>query len=45
MNVQRYAIEIEHIIRDVFSCERFGFEGVTDSDFIRTQPFIVLLHL
>ncbi len=43
MNGQRYAIEIEHIIRNVFSCERFGFGGVVDSDFIRTQPFIAII--
>lgn len=43
MNGQSYAIEIEHIIREVFSCERFGFGGVANSDFIRSQPFIAII--
>ena len=42
-NGQRYAIEIEHIIKDVFSCERFGFGGVANSDFIRSQPFTAII--
>lgn len=42
-NGQRYAIEIEHIITDVFSCERFGFGGVVNSDFIRSQPFTAII--
>ena len=43
MNGQSYAIEIEHIIRDVFSCERFGFGGIANSDFIRYQPFNAII--
>lgn len=43
MNGQSYAIEIEHIIREVFSCERFGFGGVANSDFIRSQPFTAII--
>lgn len=43
MNEQSYAIEIEHIIKDVFSCERLGFEGVVDSNFIRSQPFTAII--
>ncbi|SMB88747.1 hypothetical protein SAMN00017405_0519 [Desulfonispora thiosulfatigenes DSM 11270] len=43
MNGQSYAVEIEHIIRDVFSCDRFGFGGVANSDFIRSKPFIAII--
>jgi hypothetical protein len=43
MNGQSYAIEIEHIIREIFSCERFGFGGVANSDFIRSQPFTAII--
>lgn len=43
MNGQSYAIEIEHIINEVFSCERFGFGGVANSDFIRFQPFTAII--
>lgn len=36
---QSYAVSIEHILRDIFGCERFGFGGIVNSDFIRRQPF------
>lgn len=39
INGQSYAISIEHILCRVFKCERFGFGGVVNSDFIRRQPF------
>lgn len=29
-----YAISVEWIVRDVFHCERFGFGGIANSDFI-----------
>lgn len=42
-NGQSYAISIEHILCNVFRCERFGFGGVVNSDFIRRQPFAAIL--
>ena len=42
-NGQSYAINIEHILSNVFRCERFGFGGVVNSDFIRRQPFTAVL--
>lgn len=43
INGQSYAISIEHILCTVFTCERFGFGGVVNSDFIRRQPFAAML--
>jgi hypothetical protein len=42
-NGQSYAVSIEHILCNVFGCERFGFGGVVNSDFIRKQPFTAIL--
>lgn len=42
-HAQGYAISIEHILCDVFDCERFGFGGIVNSDFIRKQPFTAML--
>lgn len=39
MRCQSYAVDIEHILWGVFNCERFGFGGIVNSDFIRRQPF------
>ena len=39
---QGYAINIEHILCNVFECERFGFGGIVNSDFIRKQPFTAM---
>ncbi len=39
---QGYAINIEHILCNVFDCERFGFGGIVNSDFIRKQPFTAM---
>lgn len=36
---QGYAVSIEHILCNVFGCDRFGFGGIVNSDFIRKQPF------
>lgn len=36
---QSYAVSIEHDLRKVFNCDRFGFGGIANSDFIRKQPF------
>lgn len=43
INPQEYAVSIEQILRTVFKCERFGFGGVVDSDFIRKQPLAAML--
>lgn len=42
MRSQSYATEIEHILWNIFDCERFGFGGVVNSDYIRKQPFAAL---
>ena len=42
MRSQSYAVEIEHILGNIFNCERFGFGGVVNSDYIRRQPFAAL---
>ena len=42
MRSQSYAIDIEHILWGVFNCERFGFGGVVNSDYIKKQPFSAL---
>lgn len=39
---QGYAVSIEHILCDVFNCERFGYGGIVNSDFIRKQPFTAM---
>ncbi|MBC2726107.1 hypothetical protein [Desulfosporosinus sp.] len=39
---QGYAVSIEHILCNVFNCERFGYGGIVNSDFIRKQPFTVM---
>ena len=41
-HAQGYAISIEHILCDVLGCERFGFGGIVNSDFIRRQPFLAM---
>ena len=43
MRSQSYAVEIEHILRKIFDCERFGFGGVVNSDYIRKQPIPAML--
>ncbi|MGE4282842.1 MAG: hypothetical protein AB7G87_03900 [Clostridia bacterium] len=42
-HAQGYAVSIEHILCDVFGCQRFGFGGIVNSDFIRKQPFPAML--
>ena len=37
---QGYAVSIEHILRKIFDCDRFGFGGQVNSDFIRKHPFL-----
>ncbi len=43
MRAQGYAVSIEHDIRRVFKCERFGFAGIANSDFIRGNPLAAIL--
>lgn len=35
---QGYAISVEHVVRNIFGCSRFGFGGLVDSDVIRKNP-------
>lgn len=42
INGQPHAIEIETILRDVFNCDRMGFGGIVNSDFIRKNPFAAM---
>ncbi len=43
LNGQSYAVEIEHILWKVFNCERFGFGGMVDADYIRKYPFHTMM--
>lgn len=43
MRAQGYAVSMEHDMRRVFDCERFGFAGIVNSDFIRTNPLAAVL--
>ncbi len=43
MRAQSYAVDIEFEIRRVFRCERFGFAGIANSDFIRRNPLAAVL--
>jgi hypothetical protein len=40
INPQMYAIDIEHILCDIFNCERYGFGGAVNSDTIRKHPYL-----
>lgn len=40
MKAQGYAVEIEHILRCIFDCDRYGFGGEVNSDAIRKHPFL-----
>ena len=43
MRSQGYAISMEHDMSRVFGCERFGFAGIINSDFIRRNPLAAIL--
>lgn len=43
MRAQSYAVDIEYEIRRVFKCDRFGFAGIVNSDFIRRYPLATIL--
>lgn len=38
MQSQSWAVDIEHILSKIFNCERFGFGGIVNSDYIRKHP-------
>lgn len=40
MNAHAYAIEIEHILRKVFDCDRGGFAGLIDADSIEHNLYV-----
>lgn len=40
MKAQSFAIEIEHILSNIFECDRYGFGGQVDSDKTRRHPFL-----
>ena len=40
MKAQGYAVDIEHILRRIFDCDRYGFGGEVNSDAIRKHPFL-----
>ncbi len=39
---QGYAISVEHSIRNILGCNRFGFGGLVDSDVIRKNPLATI---
>lgn len=43
MRAQGYAVSIEHDMERVFRCQRFGFAGIVNSDFIRRNPLAAIL--
>lgn len=40
MKSQGFAIEIDHILSDIFECDRYGFGGQVNSDKTRRHPFL-----
>ena len=43
MRAQSYAVSLEHNMERVFKCERYGFAGVVNSDFIGRNPLAAVL--
>ena len=43
IRAQGYAVSLEHDIRRVFQCDRSGFAGIANSDFIRKNPLAAVL--
>lgn len=41
---QGYAVNIEHILWAVFSCERYGIGGIVNADYIRKYPIASMIH-
>lgn len=42
MYAHNYAVDIEIVLRKVFNCERGGFAGVIDADFIETHCYAAI---
>ncbi len=42
-NSKNYGLNVEHTLRKVFSCERFGFGGIVDADFIQQHPYMMMV--
>lgn len=40
MRAQGFAVEIEHILSNIFECARYGFGGQVNSDRIRKHPYL-----
>lgn len=40
MRAQGFAVEIEHVLCNIFECERYGFGGQVNSDCIRRHPYL-----
>jgi hypothetical protein len=40
--IHDYAFQIETTTRAIFNCDRYGFGGIADADFIEKQPFIAI---
>lgn len=38
MQSQSWAVSIEHVLSNIFKCDRFGFGGIVNSDYIRKHP-------
>lgn len=43
IRAQGYAVSLEHELRRVFQCDRSGFAGIANSDFIRKNPLAAVL--
>lgn len=42
-NSKDYSVSVELVLRKVFSCERFGFGGIVDADFIQCHPYMMMV--
>ena len=42
-NSKNYGLSVESTLRKVFSCERFGFGGIVDADFIQCHPYMMMV--
>lgn len=40
MRAQGFAVEIEHILSNIFECDRYGFGGQVNSNEIRKHPYL-----
>lgn len=42
-NHQNISISIEHILRNIFKCDRLGFGGIADADEVRRNPYLCMV--